>query len=82
MVVVRAELYAVQRTMENMRMKPKTQERKKHNKNHVSDQPSNSAASLITNISYKEFPQSPNMSKTSSVMRKTAVAGSNMKRQL
>ena len=52
-VVVRAELYAVQRTMENMRMKPKTHERKKHNKNRVSDQPSNSAASLITNISYK-----------------------------
>ena len=43
-VVVRAELYAVQRTTENMRMKPKTHERKKHNKNRVSDQPSNSAA--------------------------------------
>ena len=62
--------------------KPKIHERKKHSKNVVSNQPSNSAASLITNISYMEFPQLPNMSEASSVMRKTAVAGSNMKRQL
>ena len=54
-VVVRAELYAVQRTMENMRMKPKTQERKKHNKNQVSDQPSNSGASLITKFLIRNF---------------------------
>ena len=42
MVVVRAELYWVHSTVEKIRMKPNTQERRNWNRNIRSPQPSNS----------------------------------------
>ena len=51
MVVVRAELWAVQRTVEKMRTKPKTQERRNWEVNRGSDQPPNSGIENIATIS-------------------------------
>ena len=42
MVVVRAEFCAVQRTVANIKMNPKMQERRNWNVNQWSDQPANS----------------------------------------
>ena len=47
MVVVRAELWAVQRTVEKMRTKPKTQERRNWAVKTGSDQPPNSGIHRI-----------------------------------
>ena len=47
MVVVRAELWAVQRTVEKMRTKPKTQERRNWVVNMGSDHPPNSGIQTL-----------------------------------
>ena len=48
MVVVRAELYWVQRTVEKIRTKPNTQERRNWSRNIRSPQPSNSLEDMMS----------------------------------